>query len=405
MTTRAPPEAKASEPTETVPDFSIVAGGPFHRLLRSLRLVDEQSDAVNGVAILALPLLLWVPLLVFSIASGQAVNGTTPLPFFSDFAVHIRFLLALPLLLIAEVVTEQRMRPLLARLFQRNLVPAESFPALRAATKSLERWRDSIVPEVLLVVFVYGFGILFIWRQLVAVEIGTWYQTASTQGSVLSWAGIWYAYVSLPVFQFILCRWYFRLVLWARFLWQVSMIRLDLLPAHPDRMGGLGFIMETLSGFLVLAAAHGTLLAAHLSTRVILLRASLMEYKTEIAAMIVFVLFITLGPLIVFGRQLRRTKRVGMDRYGVLAADYVAQFNAKWLRGNAPQEGFMGSADIQSLADLGNSYGLVSAMRTVPITMEVVGRIVVAKLLPVAPLLLTAMPIDQIVKKLISILL
>ena len=51
--------------------------------------------------------------------------------------------------------------------------------------------------------------------------------------------------MSLPIFQFLLCRWYFRLFIWARFLWQVSRIDLSLVPTHPDRVGGLGFLSDT----------------------------------------------------------------------------------------------------------------------------------------------------------------
>ena len=46
--------------------------------------------------------------------------------------------------------------------------------------------------------------------------------------------------VSVPLFQFILLRWYFRIFIWARFLWQVSRIDLAYAPAHPDRLGGSG---------------------------------------------------------------------------------------------------------------------------------------------------------------------
>jgi len=34
----------------------------------------------------------------------------------------------------------------------------------------------------------------------------------------LSLSGVWYGYVSLPVFQFLLMRWYFRIFIWSRFL-------------------------------------------------------------------------------------------------------------------------------------------------------------------------------------------
>ena len=74
-----------------------------------------------------------------------------------------------------------------------------------------------------------------------------------------------------------------------------------------------------------------------------------------------------LCPLIVFGGQLSRTRRAGLSEYGVLAQHYVRDFDAKWIRGNRdPAEPLVGSADVQSLADLANSFDVIRTMRLVP---------------------------------------
>jgi len=70
----------------------------------------------------------------------------------------------------------------------------------------------------------------------------------------------------------------------------------------------------------------------------------------------------------------------------------------------ATQERLVGSSDIQSLADLGNSYNVVRTMRIAPITKEVVLRFAVATLVPIVPLLLTMMPLEELLKKLVKIL-
>ena len=254
--------------------------------------------------------------------------------------------------------------------------------------------------------FVYGFGILIIWRQYVALDTAAWYATPSADGSKLSLAGIWYGYVSLPIFQFLLCRWYYRLFIWARLLWQVSRIELSLIPTHPDRVGGLSFVSETTKAFSVLAAAHGALLAGYLSTRVVVLGTPLTEYKSEIAMMVVFVLCVTLGPLLVFTPMLARARRMGLREYGVLATRYVSEFDTKWLRGGGrAEEPLLGSADIQSLADLSNSYNVVHSLRTALMTKEVILRLAMATLAPIVPLLLTMMPLEELLKKLVGMLL
>jgi hypothetical protein len=84
----------------------------------------------------------------------------------------------------------------------------------------------------------------------------------------------------------------------------------------------------------------------------------------------------------------------------------VREFDDKWIGGAAPDgEPLMGSADIQSLADLGNSYEIVRSMRTVPFTRDAVIQLGVITLLPVAPLLLTMVSLEELLKRLFQILL
>jgi hypothetical protein len=386
-------------------DFSLVLGGPLFQLLRRAHLSDDALMLVRQ-RIIVIALLAWLPLLVLSALEGQMLGGSDAVPFLLDVEVHIRFLVAMPLLIIAELVVHQRMRPLLHQFLERDLIPESAIMRFEAAIASAFRLRNSVLAEVLLIAFVYGVGILIVWRQYVALDTATWYATPSAEGSKLSLAGMWYGYVSLPIFQFLLVRWYFRLFIWTRFLWQVSRIELSLVPTHPDRVGGLNFLSNTVYGFTVLAVVHGALLAGHLANRIFFLGAELTQFKAEIAVVVIFLLCAVLGPLLVFAPQLADAKRKGLREYGTLAERYVREFDAKWLRGGAPaEEPFVGSADIQSLADLGNSYEVVRTMRIAPITRDAVVRLAAATLVPIVPLLLTMMPLEELLKKLLDILL
>jgi hypothetical protein len=132
--------------------------------------------------------------------------------------VHVRFPVALPLLIVAELVVHERMRPLLQQFRERNLIPGAAMARFDPAIASAFRLRNSVLAEVLLMAFVYGVGILVVWRHYVALDAATWYATPSAEGAQLSLAGIWYGYISVPIFQFLLVRWYFRLFIWARLL-------------------------------------------------------------------------------------------------------------------------------------------------------------------------------------------
>jgi hypothetical protein len=385
------------------PEFSLVLGGPLFQLLRRAHLADDALMMVRQ-RVIVIAQLAWLPLLVLSAMEGKLLGGGVSVPFLLDAEVHIRFLVAMPLLIVAELVVHRRMRPLVQQFLERNLIPGNAVTRFEAAIASAFRLRNSVLAEVLLIAFVYGVGILIVWRQYLALDTATWYATPAVGGSRASLAGIWYGYVSLPIFQFLLVRWYFRLFVWTRFLWQVSRIELSLVPTHPDRVGGLGFLSNTVYAFATLAVAHGALLAGHLANRIFFAGAALTEFKAEIAVVVAFLLCAILGPLLVFTPQLAQAKRKGLREYGALAERYVRGFDAKWLRGGAPaDEAFVGSADIQSLADLGNSYELVRTMRLAPITKEAILRVAAAALVPMVPLLLTMMPLEALLKVLLGV--
>jgi hypothetical protein len=78
-------------------------------------------------------------------------------------------------------------------------------------------------------------------------------------------------------------------------------------------------------------------------------------------------------------------------------------FDRKWLRRKDNDEQLLGTSDIQSLADLGNSFAVVREMRAVPFAPDDVTRLLVATVLPMVPLLLTIMPLEQLVTQAIKI--
>lgn len=386
------------------PDFSLVLGGPLFQLLRRAHLSDDALMLVRQ-RIVAIALLAWLPLLILAALEGKVQGGEVAIPFLLDVDVHVRFLLALPLLIAAELVVNQRMHPLIQQFLERNLIPENALPRFDAAIASALRLRNSVTAEILLIALVYIVGVMIIWRQYMALDTATWYATVTGEGSKLSLAGMWFGYVSLPIFQFLLCRWYFRLFIWMRFLWQVSRIELSLLPTHPDRVGGLGFLANIVYAFIPLAVAHGTLLAGALANRIFFVGAALPQFKFEIAMVLIFVLCLVLGPLLVFSPQLAQAKRIGLREYGTLAERYVREFDTKWLRGGAPvDEPLVGTGDIQSLADLGNSFEIVRTMRITPVTREAILRLAAATLAPIVPLALTMMPLEELLKTLFGIL-
>jgi len=385
------------------PDFSLVLGGPLYQLLRRAHLSGDALELMTRRLIVAV-LLTWVPLLLLSVAEGHAWGDSVKVPFLFDVDVHARLLLALPLFIAAELVVHQRMRPVVAAFEKRGLIPDAARAQFDAAISSALRLRNSIPAELLLIAFVYGVGVLVIWRSHSAIDVATWYSESGGGKLQPTLAGWWFGCVSLPIFQFILLRWYFRLVIWARFLWQISRIDLQLMPTHPDRAGSLGFLSIITQAFAPLLAGQGVMLAGVMANKIFYAGAKLVDFKMEIVSLVTVMLFFVVAPLLVFVPLLARTKRAGLSEYGGLAQRYVREFDRKWLRGGArPEEPLVGSADIQSLADMGNSFEVVKGMRLVPFGKEMVVQLAVISLLPVAPLVLTMIPLGELLDRFLQV--
>ena len=385
-------------------DFSLVLGGPLFQLFMRARLTTDTLNLVKR-RVIVISLFTWLPLLLLSVLAGEAAGGAIKVPFFYDVDAHVRFLVALPLLLVAELVVHQRIRLIVRQFVERGIVLPQARPEFETIIGSAMRLRNSVVIEVLLIVLVLT-ATHYLWASQMALESVTWYASIVDGHRQYSPAGYWYAYVSIPVFQFLLARWFFRIFIWARFLWQVSRLDLHLVPTHPDRAAGLGFLGGSAAAFMPLLLSQGALLAGLIANLIFHEGKTLLDFKPEIVSAVVFLLLLVLGPLCVFAPRLAQAKRQGLLEYGALASRYVEGFDQKWLRGGAPQdEQLVGSGDIQSLNDLAGSFEVVQSMRAFPFGKTVVLQTAIAALAPLLPLTLTMISLEEIVKRLLAILL
>jgi hypothetical protein len=191
-----------------------------------------------------------------------------------------------------------------------------------------------------------------------------------------------------------------RLAIWFRFLWQVNRIELNLIPTHPDRCAGLSFIGKSSYAYAPVLFAQGTVLAGIVADRVLYHGEALQSFRFQIAGFIVFFVAVVLGPLLMFTRRMAQTRRKGLADYGLLAERYVERFDQKWIHGSASDTELLGTGDIQSLADLGNSYQIVSEMRVVPFGLQDIFRLALAAAAPLSPLLLTIFSFEELIMRL-----
>lgn len=392
--------ASTDEPT----DFSLVQGGPFFQLLLRAGLVKPSMDLL-GRRIIVIAVIAWVPLLVLTMLSGSAFGGTK-VPFLYDVAAHARLLLCVPLLIAAEVIVHRRIRVTVRQFLDRGIIAPKDQSDFERIADSAMRLRNSAPAEVLLLAFA-AVGGYWAGQQYVSMDVASWFAAQVAGQSRLTAAGYWYFFVSMTIFRFLLLRWYFRLFVWYRFLWQVSRrIPLQLNALHPDRAGGMGFLSGSTFALQPILIAHTIALAGVFADRIWHEGATLPQFKMEITFWLIFLILLVVLPLFFFVIPLSAAKRAALREYGIVGSRYVDEFRRKWIDGQAAKdEMLIGTADIQSLADLGNSFQVVQEMQVVPFGRSALLRLVMMTALPLVPLLLTMVPLEQLIDRALGALL
>ena len=388
---------KAKRDDET--DFSLVLGGPLYQLLIRTRLARPPLELLAR-RLIVIPAVAWLPLLALTLYEGTAIGGVA-VPFLKDVEVYARFFVGLPLLLVAEPLVHARIRPLVRQFIDNDLIREDARSRFHTILERSTRLRSSMAVELSLIALVFLIGP---WsrRYGLALDADTWFSI----GGETTLAGHWSSWVSAPIFQFLLLRWLFRLALWWRFLWRVSRLPLALHPMHPDRAGGLGFLNRSMPAFLPVLLAQSAVVSGLILGRVLAGVGTAAQYRPEIAATVVMLVLSIAGPLLFFSMPLLAAKRDAMSRFSVLANRYARDFDHKWMRPDAPAgEPPLGSADIQSMADLDGSFAIVRGMRPVPFDLRFLVALAVVTASPFFPLVLTVVPLEELLKRVAGMLL
>ena len=385
---------------EKEPSFSLVQGGLIHRVASRLPLVGSNRYALPALFI---GILVFLPLVVLAALQDVLYGPRVALPLSNDWSVLVRFAIAVPLLILAEKGIDRRLSEAVDQFREEGVVPAGVRPEFESALSRLTRSLNSVIPELILLAL--AFGSSWVGSSVsYGLAIPNWRMPVPGDASSVTMAGHWLGLVSLPLFRFIMLRWFWRICLWSLFLYRVARMKLALIPTHPDGAAGLGFLgiaHTSFSAILVPLAlttgARGVFWVQHGG-------GTLDALRNVLIAFLVFALALTLGPLLVFLPKLAATKRRGLNEYATLGSEYTHRFDRKWVREPMPKDDLLGSADIQSLADLGNSYAAIRNMKLIPATAGNVIALALSAALPLLPVLATIVPIEKILGALLQLL-
>jgi hypothetical protein len=383
-------------------EFVLIKGGILNRIFAATGLADPTFPKII-TRTLALVIITWLPMLILSIIEKTAWNPALKIPFLLDIATNVRFVVCLPLLIIVEKTINDRMSETARYFGQAGLLPPERAGEYRSAIKKTDDLCRSFIPEIVIIIIVILSVVSSKSIQLnIDPSIASW-QREGTSRTIACW---WYNAVSHPIYRFFMFRWLWWLIVWTIFLWRMSRLDLQLTPTHPDNAGGLGFVGVSQSRWGALCFIISLQVSSFISGKVFLEGASLQEYQWLMVGFVVLLSALFFAPLLLFTPQLIKTKRKGLFEYGALAEKYTSSFDNKWItKKGEGAESLLGTPDIQSLADLANSFSVIEETRAVIFNKQDVIYLAILSAIPFLPLLFFVYGIDVLLKNVVQLIL
>lgn len=224
-------------------------------LPRSLVELVRQASAQMKARALYFLMFAWLPVVILC-----AFHGLSPLKsFLTDFGAQSRFLIVIPLFVLAEPPLRARLEFVARHFVEESIVVGSDKEQFAAALEASERFRDSKIARIVLAAIVYGLT-LWMLQSLPSSILMPWSVGAGNRFH-LSGAGIWSAFVSYPILLYLLLLWIWRQLLWAWFLHRVCKLQLRLVASHPDHCAGLAFLRNSLVGQMPFSFSVGTIAA------------------------------------------------------------------------------------------------------------------------------------------------
>jgi len=387
---------------ESRDDVSLVQDDPPFRWQQRVGLIPRSGGLGVGRRALFWTALAWLPIAVWAWWAGRALpeQGQAAEPLLQHFGVHARLLLGIPLLILAEAVAQRIMARLLPHFVQAGIVPPAEVPRFRAVLARTMRFRDAVLPWVII-----G-GVAFAWSFTGTVVHHAHELLWATEGgsvASLGFGGWWYVYVGRPVFFALLLGWLWRVVLLAVTLKGIAKLDLVIVPTHPDRAGGLGFVERFPAAFGIVAFVSTMVIASGWAHDAEFHGLDVHSLFPMMGAALVVALVVYLSPYLMFAGPLGRAKKQALLDYGALVARHGAGVRSKWILGEVKEDDPLLSApEIGPVADTLSLYEAVRRMRPTPLGKAAVLAIALPALIPFIGVLALQIPLKELLQGLMK---
>lgn len=389
--------AQAPEaPEAATPGFSPVGNERLLRLRRRLGLGGAHGPGLVWLALL-LTAIAYLPLAAWAIRAGRFWQEASGESLLQHFAVHARFLLAIPLLVLSEWPMHTVLRQVTGELLDGGFIPAAQHARYLELTRRLAAWRDALLPLLFMVL------VAILWSVLDApnpqADASAWGVTGDGTPGFGLW---WGAYVARPIFLILLLLACWRLLLVTVLFFGIGRLDLALVPSHPDHMGGLQFVERLPAAWGVLTLTLSLVVSSQWAHNVLYHGQPLQGLKWQALTFVIVWSLIALLPLFALAPVMLRTRQRALVTYGDLVGRQGRLVHRRWIKGETVEdsEGLLDSPDIGCVADTSAIFDAVEAMRPAPVGKRALVFILVPLAIPMLLLVMQKVPLLEQLGKL-----
>ena len=379
-------------------DFDLLRNDALLRWQRSLYIAPRQGLGVVRRAIF-FALLAWLPLVVWAAVNQRLVDAGSGEPLLVHYGIHVRCLVAIPLFILAEAMAAGVIRKIVRQFRISGIVTDAQRATFRRVLSDTARLRDSSLP------WIFVIGVAIAWTLGSPVQSDTHEMSWAAAGGEFGFGGWWFLFVARPLFVVLALGWLWRIVLVIVLFRRLARLELALVPTHPDRNGGLGFVRKLPAAFFLVTLAISAVLASRWMHDVLFHDHSLAAYKLPLGAFVLLWSALLLSPLLMLVPRLAAMKRRALLDYGRLTGEHGRLVHRRWILGETiPPSELLEAPEIGPVADTAAIFEAVDKVRPFPVGKNTVAMILVPIALPMLFVVAQQIPLREMLLKLLKTL-
>jgi hypothetical protein len=381
--------------TAAAAGFAPIENEPPLRWLRRLHLLRTDGLGARRRG-LFLALFTWLPIAAWAMLTGRNADTAPGESLLHHYGVHVRCLVVIPLLILAEPMLQRRLKSIAAKLARTALADPPMRQRFDAASAGVVRLWGASSPWVLAIGVAIGWTLVD--RPHAHGDAVSW---AIDAGGTLGFGGWWFGYVVRPIFLALLLGWLWRLALVTVWFWRIGRLELSLVPTHPDRTGGIAFVEKLPGAFALVGLALSAQLASRWAHEILHHAASLAAYRHAVVLFVVLWLLAMLLPLFGLVPALSRVRKRSTAAYSELVGEQGRLVHRRWIDGDkVGDEPILDAPEIGPVADAAAMYEAVKKMRRLPVGKTALVKIVVPLAIPLLLAAALQVPLKDLLLKL-----